>query len=65
MKRTSELRKIEQELAYERRVQKERDAEGGEFSDKEQFVTGAYKQKLLERTEMEKRLKVEEEKESE
>ena len=64
MKRTSELRKIEQELAYERRVQKERETEGEEFSDKDQFLTEAYRKKLLERAEMEKRLKKEEEIES-
>lgn len=38
----------------ERKVQKERDAENGEFDDKEKFVTNAYKQKKLEMAEQEK-----------
>ena len=36
------------EAVYERKLQKERDAEEGEFGDKEKFVTNAYKMKLQE-----------------
>ncbi|XP_014259159.1 nuclear speckle splicing regulatory protein 1 [Cimex lectularius] len=45
---TAEKRKIENERRIERQVQKERDAEGEEFKDKETFVTTAYKKKLEE-----------------
>lgn len=43
---TAEKRKIEFETRIERKVQKEREAEGDEFKDKEVFVTAAYRQKL-------------------
>jgi coiled-coil domain-containing protein 55 len=42
-------RKIENELVLERKAQKEREAEGEAFGDKEAFVTTAFKQKMLER----------------
>lgn len=42
----AEKRKIEYESRVERKVQKERDAEGDKFKDKEVFVTAAYRQKL-------------------
>uniref|UniRef100_A0A0A9XZF5 Nuclear speckle splicing regulatory protein 1 n=1 Tax=Lygus hesperus TaxID=30085 RepID=A0A0A9XZF5_LYGHE len=44
----AEKRKMENERRYERVVQKEREAEGDEFKDKETFVTSAYKKKLEE-----------------
>ncbi|XP_054156125.1 nuclear speckle splicing regulatory protein 1-like [Oppia nitens] len=44
----SENRKLETERRAERKIQKERELEGNEFADKEQFVTNAYKQKLQE-----------------
>ncbi|CAA9998460.1 unnamed protein product [Nesidiocoris tenuis] len=44
----AERRKMENERRYERQVQKEREAEGEEFKDKETFVTSAYKKKLEE-----------------
>ena len=53
------------ELALERKVQKEREAEGDEFSDKEAFLTSAYKKKLQERAELEEKLRLEAEIESE
>ena len=65
MKRTSELRKIEQELAYERKIQKERETEDETFADKDAFMTGAYRKKLEERAEIEEKLRREEEIESE
>lgn len=42
----ADKRKIEYETRIERKVQKERDAEGDQFKDKEVFVTAAYRQKL-------------------
>lgn len=33
---------MEQERRMERKIQKEREEEGGEFQDKEEFVTSAY-----------------------
>ena len=46
-------------------MQKELEAEGELYSDKDAFVTGAYKKKLEERAAMEKRLQEEEQIESE
>lgn len=46
--RTAEIRKREQEIRTERKIQKERELEGDEFKDKEAFVTSAYKEKLEE-----------------
>lgn len=43
---TAEKRKLEYETRLERKVQKERDAEGDKFKDKEVFVTAAYREKL-------------------
>ena len=54
--KASEIRKKEDERRTERKIQKEREAEGSEFADKEVFVTSAYKKKMEER-------QVEEEKE--
>lgn len=42
----AEKRKIEYESRIERKVQKEREAEGDQFKDKEVFVTAAYREKL-------------------
>jgi len=44
----AEKRKIEYERRNERMIQKEREAEGDEFRDKEEFVTSSYKKKLEE-----------------
>lgn len=46
--KTAERRKREQEKRIEKQVQKEREAEGDQFKDKEKFVTSAYKAKLEE-----------------
>jgi len=54
-------RKQDQLLAREKLLQKEREAEGDEFADKEKFVTGAYKAQQEEA----KRLEAEEKKRSE
>lgn len=50
---TAEKRKKEYERRIERQVQKERDAEGEQFKDKESFVTSAYRKKLEEMKEAE------------
>lgn len=44
--KAAERRKTEQEHRMERMVQKEREAEGEQFADKESFVTSAYRDKL-------------------
>lgn len=41
----------------EKKIQREREMENGEFDDKEAFVTSAYKKKLEERAEEEEREK--------
>ncbi|XP_043255826.1 nuclear speckle splicing regulatory protein 1 isoform X2 [Colletes gigas] len=46
--KAAERRKREQEHRIERMVQKEREAEGALFADKESFVTSAYRAKLEE-----------------
>lgn len=38
-----EIRKKEQEKRMEKKIQREREMEKGEFDDKEAFVTSAYK----------------------
>ncbi|XP_050442108.1 nuclear speckle splicing regulatory protein 1 isoform X2 [Adelges cooleyi] len=48
----AEKRKIEYERRNERMIQKEREAEGDEFKDKEAFVTSSYKKKLEEMKKM-------------
>lgn len=51
--KNAERRKREQEHRIERMVQKEREAEGEMFADKESFVTSAYRAKLEEFKKME------------
>lgn len=60
---TAEERKREQEVLYEKRLAKEREAEDILFGDKEKFVTSAYKKKLeeAEKWKMEQKKKKEEE----
>merc|ERR1711953_1253693 len=55
--RAAEKMKVMNELRVERSVQKERQAEGGQYLDKESFVTESYKKKLAERAEMEREIK--------
>uniref|UniRef100_A0A182JX00 DUF2040 domain-containing protein n=1 Tax=Anopheles christyi TaxID=43041 RepID=A0A182JX00_9DIPT len=57
---TAERRKKEHERRIERQVQKERDAEGEKFKDKESFVTSAYRAKLEEMKKLEEQEKREE-----
>jgi len=44
--KATEMRQKEYEAKLERDVQKEREAEGDKFKDKEAFVTGAYRKKM-------------------
>ncbi|XP_061196921.1 nuclear speckle splicing regulatory protein 1-like [Saccostrea echinata] len=53
--KAAETRKREDERRAERKVQKERENEGGEFDDKEVFVTGAYRKKMQEMQELEEK----------
>ena len=46
-------RKQDQQIAREKLLQKEREAEGDEFADKEKFVTGAYKEQQEETRKLE------------
>ena len=46
--KAAESRKKEEERRTERKVQKEREQEQGQFADKEAFVTSAYKKKMEE-----------------
>lgn len=59
----SEKRKKEYELMIERKIQREREAEGELFAGKEVFVTAGYKAKLSERQAYMEREKAEEERE--
>lgn len=60
MKKTAERRKLEQDIIYERKVQREMEKEGKEYGDKETFLTSAFRQKLEERRKMEEELRQEE-----
>jgi predicted Holliday junction resolvase-like endonuclease len=48
LKDKAEQRKREQDIIYERKLQKERNKEDHLFGDKEKFVTSAYRKKLEE-----------------
>jgi len=62
---SAEIRKRDQLKAKEKALQKERDAEGDEFADKEAFVTGAYKKQQEEMRRIEEEEKKREELEDE
>lgn len=49
IQKRAEQRKIEQEIIYERKLEKEREAEGEEYKDKPKFITSAYKEELMKR----------------
>ena len=59
LKLNAEKRKIAEEHRIDRKIEREREAEGDQFADKESFVTEAYRQKLLERKLYEEREKKE------
>jgi hypothetical protein len=48
LKEKAEIRKREQDIIYERKLQKERSKEDHLFGDKDKFVTSAYRKKLEE-----------------
>lgn len=56
----ADKRKLDNERRVERQVQKEREAEGEEFKDKESFVTSSYRKKLEELKEADEKEKREE-----
>ena len=55
LKLNAEKRKVAEERRIDRQIEREREAEGDQFADKEIFVTDAYKQKLMERKVYEER----------
>lgn len=61
----AERRKLEQEIIYERKVQREMEQEGIEYGDKDTFLTSAYRKKLEERKLVEEELKREAKREGE
>ncbi len=65
LKKVAEKRKLEQELIYERKVQRDMEKEGLDAEDTEAYHTSAYRKKLEERKAMEEELRKEEEIESE
>ena len=46
LKQSARVREINSQRVFDRRLLKEREAEGGQFDDKEKFITSAYKMKL-------------------
>ncbi|KAL6247520.1 hypothetical protein RBB50_005866 [Rhinocladiella similis] len=62
---SAEVRKRDQLRAKEKALQREREAEGDEFADKEKFVTGAYKKQQEEMKRLEEEEKKREEAEEE
>ncbi len=63
LKRMAEIRERDRKIAEDKKMQREREAEGEEFADKEKFVTEAYKKQQEEnrRLEEEERRREEEE----
>lgn len=62
---SAETRKRDQTRAKEKQLQRERELEGDDFADKEQFVTGAYKKQQEENRRLEEQEKLREEEENE
>jgi len=61
--KASEKRQMERLRTEERKIERERSKESGEFDDKLQFVTSAYKKRIREREEEEKAEKLEKQRE--
>eukprot|EP00918_Siedleckia_nematoides_P039858 GHVU01086605.1.p1 GENE.GHVU01086605.1~~GHVU01086605.1.p1 ORF type:complete len:259 (+),score=70.67 GHVU01086605.1:487-1263(+) len=57
-------RELEQEIIQERILKKEREAEGDEYADKEEFVTGGYKRELERRAKYQEEVERAEEREA-
>lgn len=58
LKKVADRRKLEQDIIYERKVQREMEQEGTEYGEKDTFLTSAYRQKLEERKKLEEELKM-------
>lgn len=58
LKKVAERRQVEQDIIYERKVQREMEQEGKDYGDKDTFLTTAYRQKLEERKKLEEELKI-------
>lgn len=58
LKKVADRRKLEQDIIYERKVQREMEREGLEHEDKDTFLTSAYRRKLEERRQLEAELKM-------
>lgn len=58
LKKVAERRKLEQDIIYERKVQREMEQEGKDYGDKDTFLTSAYRKTLEERKKFEEELKM-------
>ena len=58
LKQVAERRKLEQEIIYERMVQRDMEKEGEKCEEKDTFLTSAYRKKLQERRLLEEELKM-------
>ncbi|KAK5664131.1 hypothetical protein OQA88_346 [Cercophora sp. LCS_1] len=63
LQKAAEQRERDRQIAEEKRLKRERDAEGDEFADKEKFVTEAYKRQQEENRRLEEEEKRKEEEE--
>ncbi|KAM7223816.1 nuclear speckle splicing regulatory protein 1 [Rhypophila decipiens] len=64
LQKAAEIRDRDRQIAEEKRLKRERDAEGDEFADKEKFVTEAYKKQQEENRRLAEEEKIREEKEA-
>ncbi|KAK4456244.1 nuclear speckle splicing regulatory protein 1 [Podospora aff. communis PSN243] len=64
LQRAADVRERDRQIAEEKRLKRERDAEGDEFADKEKFVTEAYKRQQEENRRLEEEEKLREEAEA-
>ncbi|KAK0646558.1 coiled-coil domain-containing protein 55-domain containing protein [Cercophora newfieldiana] len=64
LQRAADVRERDRQIAEEKRLKRERDAEGDEFADKEKFVTEAYKRQQEENRRLEEAEKLREEAEA-
>ncbi|KAK0623506.1 coiled-coil domain-containing protein 55-domain containing protein [Immersiella caudata] len=64
LQRAADVRERDRQIAEEKRLKRERDAEGEEFADKEKFVTEAYKRQQKENRRLEEEEKLQEEAEA-
>ncbi|KAM7197711.1 nuclear speckle splicing regulatory protein 1 [Rhypophila sp. PSN 637] len=64
LQKAAEIRDRDRQIAEEKRLKRERDAEGDEFADKEKFVTEAYKKQQEENRRLAEEEKIREAKEA-